>query len=252
MPRMMSLFAVAAALAFGGRFGSADEPPAKKGAGRDFDQQARISAARAAQDLAQLQQAEAVLRRAATDRERADALFAQGALSAADRDATRANEDLARIGVTQSRRLSDKSAAENRTAQEAFAFAARRNGADVTGLLAVEVTFPDADRPKVAAAARGLIEAATFSDTSTPAAWDAGRRLPHVHVRFPTPHQAVKGIGVREVTLAEALVLLPLTREPGGAVLVRDGERVVRFAKYPHAACVTFQEALATATPAAR
>ena len=253
MTRLMSLIA---ALALGGGLGSADEPPAKKAPPRDplreFELKAQITATRAAEDLAHLDQAEAVLKLAATTRLRADALFAQGAATAADRDAARAAEDAARIGATQSRRLSDKSAEASRTARERFAFAARRDGADVTGVLAVEVVFPDADRPKVAVAARGLIDAATFVTDGTPAAWDAAKRLPHVHVRFPTPHRDVKPKDVRAVALTEALVALPLTREPGGCVLVREGERVVRFAKYPHADCVTFQEALAAATTAAR
>jgi hypothetical protein len=258
MTRLMTLFAAAAVVSLGGGLGSADEPPrekapvTKKEIERDYDQQTRVSGARAAQDLAQLQQAEAVLKRATAERARADELFARGAITPADRDATHAAEALARIGATQSRRLSDKSAGESRTAQERFAFAARRNGADITGILAVEVVFPDTARPKVADATRGLIDAATFVTDGTPAAWDAAKRLPHVHVRFPTPHRAVKAKDVRDVALAEALVLLPLTREPGGSVLVRSGERVVRFAKYPHAECVRFQEALAAATPAAR
>lgn len=260
MTRLMTLCAAAAVLALGGGLGTADEPPrGKEPADKAklqrqlvlrYELQAQASAARAAQELAQLQQAEAVLKRAAAERTRADELFARGAVTAADRDAARAAEDLARAGATQTRRLSDKSAGENRTAQETLAFATRRNGADVTGVLAVEVVFPDDDRPKVADAARGLIDAATFVADGTPAEWDAARRLPHVHVRFPTPHRALKLKGVRDVLLAEALVALPLAREPGGSVLVREGERVVRFAKYPHVECVRFQEALAAATPA--
>lgn len=262
MTRLMTLFVAAAALALGGGLGSADEPPREKETPDKaklarqivlrYELDAQLAATRAAEDLAQLRQAEAVLKQAEAERQRTDALFARGAVTAADRDATHAAEALARIGATQSRRLSDKSAGVNRTAQERLAFATRRNGADVTGLLAVEVVFPDADRPKVAEAARGLIDAATFVTDGTPAAWDAAKRLPHVHVRFPTPHRALKVKDVGEVALAEALVLLPLTREPGGSVLVRSGERVVRFAKYPHAECVKFQEALAAATPAAR
>ncbi|HYH68131.1 MAG TPA: hypothetical protein VD866_25785, partial [Urbifossiella sp.] len=85
-----------------------------------------------------------------------------------------------------------------------------------------------------------------------PAAWDAAKRLPHVHVRFPTPHRAVKVADAPDVALAEAVVPLPLARDPGGFVLVRDGERVVRFSKYPHAACVRFQGALSAAVPAGR
>lgn len=257
MTRLTSLIV---AVAVGGGLGSADEPPREKEAPDKaklarqivlrYELNAQLAATRAAEDLAQLNQAEAVLRRATLDRTRADIAFAAGTVTAADRDAARAAEDLARIGATQLRRLSDKSAGENRTARERFAFAARRDGADVTGILAVEVLFPDADRPKVADATRGLILAATFATDGTPAAWDAAKRQAHVHVRFPTPHRAVKGADVQEVALAEALVLLPLTREPGGSVLVRSGERVVRFAKYPHAECVKFQEALTAATPA--
>ncbi len=246
MFRSMTLFAAAAALALGGGLGAADEPPAKNAPERDpvrgIELNARILATRAAEDLAHLNQAEAVLKLAAATRQRTDTLFARGAATAADRDAARA-------GVTLHRRLSAKSAEVSRTAQEQVAFVARRSGADVTGLVAVEVVFPDADRPKVAEAARGLILAATFVADGTPAAWDAAKKLPHVHVRFPTPHRSVKATDGKEVALAEALVLLPLTREPGGSVLVREGERVVRFAKYPHADCVRFQEALSAATP---
>lgn len=254
MFRSMTLFAAAAALALGGGLGAADEPPAKNAPERDpvrgIELNARILATRAAEDLAHLNQAEAVLKLAAATRQRTDTLFARGAATAADRDAARDAEDAARAGVTLHRRLSAKSAEVSRTAQEQVAFVARRSGADVTGLVAVEVVFPDADRPKVAEAARGLILAATFVADGTPAAWDAAKKLPHVHVRFPTPHRSVKATDGKEVALAEALVLLPLTREPGGSVLVREGERVVRFAKYPHADCVRFQEALSAATPA--
>jgi hypothetical protein len=58
--------------------------------------------------------------------------------------------------------------------------------------------------------------------------------------------------GGADLAVAELLVPLPLTRDPGGFVLARDGDRVVRFTKYPHDACVRFQTQLLSATPAAR
>jgi hypothetical protein len=52
--------------------------------------------------------------------------------------------------------------------------------------------------------------------------------------------------------MAELVVPLPLTREPGGYVLVRDVGRVVRVGALPADACRRFQEALSAAVPAGR
>lgn len=232
-------------------------PPREKASAvpksRSLEEDAALWATRAAESEALLRLAATKLAHAQTKRQRADALFAQGAIGAEERNAAQAQELLARAAADEYVRLARADALRSRDARERLAFFARRSGAEVTGTLAVDVTFPDADRPRVAVAARGLVEAATASLDRVPAAdWDAARRLPHVLVRFPTPHGRVTVSEATDVALNELLVPLPLTRAPGGFVLVRDGERVVRFSKYPHDACVRFQEALAAAVPAAR
>ncbi|MFO0796519.1 MAG: sigma-70 family RNA polymerase sigma factor [Gemmataceae bacterium] len=126
---------------------------------------------------------------------------------------------------------------------------------EVTATLAVDVTFPEAGRYHVGLAARLLVEDATDSSDGAGGAddvWNAARRLPHVHVRYPAPRRTVRVADAPDIAVAEVLVPLPLTRAPGGYVLVRDGDRVVRFSKYPHAAATRFQEAIGAAVPAGR
>ena len=123
---------------------------------------------------------------------------------------------------------------------------------EVSGTLATDVRFPDAACDRIGEATRGLVEGATHSADGADGAWEAARRLPHVHVRFPAPRRTVRVPGAADIAVAEVLVPLPLTRAPGGYVLVRDGGRVVSFSKYPHAAAARFQEALGAAVPAAR
>jgi RNA polymerase sigma factor (sigma-70 family) len=126
------------------------------------------------------------------------------------------------------------------------------HGAEVSGRLAVEVTFPTPERYKLALAAVELARRATWSGAVPPATWDTALRGCYVLVQLPRRPQRIPVQGAPDLMIAELLVPLPLTRAPGGFVLARSGDRVVRFTKYPHDTCVRFQETLAAATPAGR
>lgn len=143
---------------------------------------------------------------------------------------------------------------QQHAAEDRLEFTTRRNGADVTGTLAVDVTFPDLARGRVAVAAVDLIRGrpADGGEDVRVEAWDAARRGAHLHLRFPTPRRSVPVLVDGDMLMAELIVPLPLTREPGGVVFVRDVGRVVRVGKLPAAACARFQEALGAAVPVAR
>jgi len=132
-----------------------------------------------------------------------------------------------------------------------LAFPSGRFGAAVGGTLAVDVAFPADKRLAVAEAALALVTGATDSAPDVPAAtWDAARRGCHILVRFPDPARTRVAVGDgRTFAVVEVLVALPLTRGPGGFVLVRDGDRIARLSKYPPEACARFQDALVAATP---
>jgi hypothetical protein len=200
---------------------------------------------------ARTQRAEAYFERAATERRRTDALFQQGAVTAA-RDAARDAEDEARRRFLDAGRMSFADGQRLDAAQDLLAVTTRRNGADVTGTLAVDVTFPDEARGRVAVAAIDLVRG-RFAEPGEDVGrdvWDAARRGAHVHLRFPTPLRSVPAmVEGGGMLMAELIVPLPLTREPGGYVLVRDVGRVVRIGRLPADVCVRFQEAIAAAVP---
>ncbi|HEX4613835.1 MAG TPA: sigma-70 family RNA polymerase sigma factor [Urbifossiella sp.] len=123
----------------------------------------------------------------------------------------------------------------------------------VTATLAVDVTFPDEARARVALAALDLVwDAAEISAGAPAAAWDAALRGCHVRLHFPGPtyQNRIPVEAGGHISIAEILVPLPLSRDPGGFVLVQDGGRIVRLSKYPPDACARLQEALAAAAPA--
>ncbi|MBN9524529.1 hypothetical protein J0H58_39445, partial [bacterium] len=154
MTRTKTLLAVGLVLGLGplARDAAADPPvapaPREKAPAvlkpRSLEEDAALWAARAALSEAELRQATAKLARAQAERQRADALFAQGAIGAAERNTAQAQELLARAAVDEYVRLARADALRSRDAQELFNFFARRNGADATGTLAVDVVFPDA------------------------------------------------------------------------------------------------------------
>ena len=181
-----------------------------------------------------------------------EAAVAKGMAPAADLKQDRATEARFLEQVERFRRLAAADAEAARDAQEHLAFAAR-DGAEVAGTLAVDVRFPDADRYRVAAAARALVEAAAESTEAVPGdAGAAALRGAHVRIQYPRPRRFVKVDGGPNIALDLVIVALPLTRSPGGYVLVCYGDRVVRFSKFPAAAAARFQEALASAVPAGR
>ncbi|MBN9521999.1 sigma-70 family RNA polymerase sigma factor [bacterium] len=129
----------------------------------------------------------------------------------------------------------------------------RVDGAELSGLLAVEVIFPTAERYKLAVAGVDLARAGRAARDRVPAAaWDAARRGCHVLARFSKRQPCVPVAGSPDLVVAELLLPLPLTRDPGGFVLARDGDRVVRFSNYPNDARVRFQTQLLRTTPTAR
>ena len=264
--RSKSLLAAAAVLALGagsrGRDAAADvptaPPPREKAAPvrvtlAELEEDALKWREKAARSKALLRSAEEGVALMNERLRLTEDSVAKGRGTAADRDVDRATLERFREMVARFGRDVAADAERYADARDRLAFATRRNGADVTGTLAVDVVFPDADRPRVARAARDLLMATTTATADLPAAaWDAARRLPHLHVRFPTPHRELGMSGGPRFVLAEALFPLPLTRDPGGYVLVRNGDRVVRLSGFFGDAHVQFQKALSAAVPAGR
>lgn len=186
-------------------------------------------------------------------REIVNTRLAAGQTTVAQRDRVLQLLGQARQEVEATRTLASAADQRYQAARDRLAFPTGRGGAAVGGTLAVDVTFPAAERFPVAAAVLDLVLGATDATPGVPVtAWDAAQLGCHVWVRFPGPTAQARVVTRNDLRLhvAEVLVPLPLTRGPGGFVLVRDGDQIARLSKYPPAACARFQEVLAAATPA--